>query len=61
MMIPNKGQRNGGVKIIKVESEGGKEKKVIVSHEIAPRHVRHGMMKPSQEIGTRLISPRNES
>jgi len=24
------------VKIIKVESEGGKEKKVIVSHDIAP-------------------------
>jgi hypothetical protein len=47
------------VKIIKVESEGGKEKKVIVSHDIAPRHVRHGRMKPSQEIGTRLISPRN--
>ena len=31
-----KGQGNRDVKIIKVESEGGKEKKVIVSHDIVP-------------------------
>ena len=36
MMITYKGQGNRDVKIIEVESEGGKEKKVIVSHDIVP-------------------------
>ncbi len=59
MAITWKSQRNGHVKVIKVEGDKGKE--VIFHYVIVPQNEKHGMMTIFDGNGTRLISPRKGS